>query len=65
MFTHLILVLLLDELLQGLVCCEKLSLDLFSVFVLEYTAGHRWGPPHPLISECEDGKNPNVRNSVS
>jgi hypothetical protein len=35
MFTHLILVLLLDELLQGLVCCEKLSLDLFSVFVLD------------------------------
>jgi hypothetical protein len=30
-----------------------------------FAAGQSWEPPHPLISECEHGKNPNVRNSVS
>jgi hypothetical protein len=35
MFSHLILVLPLDELLQGLVRCEKVYLDLLSVAVLD------------------------------
>jgi hypothetical protein len=35
MFSHLILVLPLDELLQGLVRCEKVCLDLLSVVVLD------------------------------